>query len=191
MLSSPRKRPITGLTDPQQHPHPVYLQPRVIVTWVVTAAWAGTITFLSTASYGGSVTGWMLEQFLSSLHIHLAHRTFEIVHFSIRKLAHCTEYGIFGLFLYHSFTFRRPESWNTRSAYSAVVVAGLFSLTDEYHQSFVPGRTASLKDCGIDTFGAIVGMLLLYAGRHLHASNNNIPAADESKAEKKKGAEEE
>ena len=159
------------------------------MTWVVTAAWAGTITFLSTASYGGSVTGWLLEQFLSSLHIHLAHQTFEIIHFLIRKLAHCTEYGIFGLFLYHSFTFRRPESWNTRSAVSAVVVAGLFSLTDEYHQSFVPGRTASIKDCGLDTFGALLGMVLLYAGRRLQASKSNVAAVNESKAEMKKGVE--
>jgi VanZ family protein len=176
------------LTDPQQHFHPVYLQPRVVLIWVVTAAWAGTITFLSTGPYGGSVTGWLLEQFLSLLHIHVAHRTFEIVHFLIRKLAHFTEYAIFGLFLYHSFTFRRPESWNTRSAYSAVVVAGLFSLTDEYHQSFVPGRTASIKDCGIDTFGALLGIVLLYAGRRLHATNSKIPAANESKEEIKKGA---
>jgi VanZ family protein len=101
------------------------------------------------------------------VHIHLAGPTFEIVHFLIRKLAHLTEYGMLGLFLYHSFTFRQPERWNARSAVSAVVVAGLFSLTDEYHQSFVPGRTASIVDCGIDTFGAVLGMLLLYAGRRI------------------------
>ena len=167
MSSSPRKRPTTGSTDPRQHTRPVYLQPRVVLIWVVTIAWAGNITFLSTASFGGTVTGYLLGQILSSLHIHLAHPTFEIVHFLIRKLAHCTEYGILALFLYHSFTFRHLEGWNTRSAISAVVVAGLFSLTDEYHQSFVPGRTASIKDCGIDTFGALLAILLLYAGRRL------------------------
>jgi VanZ family protein len=139
----------------------------VILTWAITVAWAGTITLLSTGSYGASVTGWLLQALLYSLHIRLAHATFVIVHFLVRKLAHCTEYGMFGLFLYHSFTFRQPERWNTRSAVSAVIVAGLFSLTDEYHQSFVPGRTGSIKDCGIDTFGAILGMLLLYAGRSL------------------------
>ena len=167
MSSLPKKPPTTGSTEVPKRQPPVYLQPRVIVVWAITLAWAGTISFLSTGSYGASVTGWLLEELLSSLHIHLAHPTFLIVHFLIRKLAHCTEYGMFGLFLYHSFTFRQPESWNTRSAVSAVVVAGLFSLTDEYHQSFVPGRTASIVDCGIDTFGALVGMLLLYAGRRI------------------------
>jgi VanZ family protein len=139
----------------------------VILTWATTVAWAGNISLLSTGSYGASVTGWLLKDLLSLVHIHLAGPTFEIVHFLIRKLAHLTEYGMLGLFLYHSFTFRQPERWNARSAVSAVVVAGLFSLTDEYHQSFVPGRTASIVDCGIDTFGAVLGMLLLYAGRRI------------------------
>lgn len=125
------------------------------------------MTFLSTASFGGSVTGWLLDQILSSLHIHLAHHTFEIVHFLIRKLAHFTEYAILSLFLYFSFNPRRPEGWHKRSALAAVVIAGLFSLTDEYHQSFVPGRTASIKDCGIDTLGALLGILILYVGSRL------------------------
>ena len=167
MSSSPRKPPITGLTDLPPQRHAGYLQPRIILIWVITAVWAGTITFLSTSAYGGSVTALLLQELLSFLHIHLAHGTFEILHFLIRKLAHGTEYAIFALFLYHSFTVRHLESWNTRSAVSAVIVAGLFSLTDEYHQRFVPGRTASIKDCGIDTIGALVAILLLYAGRRL------------------------
>jgi VanZ family protein len=116
------------------------------------------------------------------MHIHLTPRTFETIHFLIRKLAHGSEYAIFGLLLYHSFEPRHPEGWNARSAFGAVLVAGLYSLTDEYHQSFVPGRTASLVDCGIDTAGALFGMVLLYGGRRLHASKSNIAAANESKA---------
>jgi len=172
MSSSPKKLPTTGSTDARRPLAPVYLQPRVILIWTITVAWAGLITFLSTGTFAGSVTGWLLEQLLAALHIHLVQSTFEIVHFLIRKLAHCTEYGMFALFLYHSFTFRRLESWNPRSALSAVIVAGLFSLTDEYHQSFVPGRTASIKDCGIDTFGALVAMALLYAVRRLQAASS-------------------
>jgi VanZ family protein len=155
------------LTNPQQHFHPVFLQPRAVLVWVVTAAWAGAISVLSTAAYSGSVTGWLLAQLLLSLHIHLTPQTFATIHFLIRKLAHGSEYAIFGLLLYHSFEPRHPEGWNVHSAFGALVIAGLFSLTDEYHQSFVPGRTASLVDCGIDTVGALLGMLLLYAGRRL------------------------
>ncbi len=189
MSSSPRKRPTTGLTDPQQRVHHVYLQPRVVLVWVVTASWAGTISVLSTGAYSASVTASILAQILLSLHIHLTAQTFETIHFLVRKLAHCSEYAIFGLLLYHSFAPRHPEDWSARSAFGALVVAGLFSLMDEYHQSFVPGRTASLVDCDIDTGGALLGMVLFYAGTRLHASNSNRAAANESKEEIRKGAE--
>jgi VanZ family protein len=139
----------------------------VVLLWVVTAAWAGTISLLSTAAYSGSVTGWLLGQLLLSLHIHLTPKTFETVHFLIRKLAHGSEYAIFALLLYHSFEPRHPARWNARSAFGALVIASLYSLTDEYHQTFVPGRTASLVDCGIDTAGALLALVLLYAGRRL------------------------
>jgi VanZ family protein len=177
------------LTDPQQHIHPVYLQPRVVLVWVVTAAWAGTISVLSTGAYSGSVTAWLLAQLLLSLHIHLTHQTFATIHFLIRKLAHCSEYAIFSLLLYHSFEPRHPERWDARGAFGALLVAGLFSLADEYHQSFVPGRTASLVDSGIDTAGALLALVLLYGGKRLYANNSKIAAANESKAEMKKGAE--
>ena len=176
------------MTDPQEHIHPVYLQPRVVLVWAVTAAWAGIMSVLSTRAYSSSVTGSLLAQLLFLLHIHLTPQTFATIHFLIRKLAHCTEFAVFGLLLYQSFEPRHPERWNTRGAFGALLVAGLFSLTDEYHQSFVPGRTASLVDCGIDTSGAFLALVLLYGGKRLYASNSNIAAANESKAEMKKGA---
>jgi VanZ family protein len=131
------------------------------------------MSVLSTGAYSHSVTAWLLARLLLALHIHLTPHTFDKVHFLIRKLAHCSEYAIFGLLLYHSFEPRHPESWSTRSAFGALVIAGLLSLLDEYHQSFVPGRTASLGDCGIDTAGALLGIVLLYGGRRLHASSSN------------------
>ena len=189
MSSSPRKRPTTGLADPQHHIHRVYLQPHVVLVWVVTAAWAGNITLLSTGAYSASVTARLLAQIFLTLHIHLTPQTFEIIHFLVRKLAHCSEYAIFGLLLYHSFEPRHAEGWNARSAFAALVVAGLFSLTDEYHQKFVPGRGASLADCGLDTAGALLGIALFYAGTRLHVRRRSKAAVEESKEETKKGAE--
>jgi VanZ family protein len=33
----------------------------------------------------------------------------------------------------------------------------LFAVSDEFHQSFVPGRTASLMDVGLDLIGIFLG----------------------------------
>ena len=38
----------------------------------------------------------------------------------------------------------------------------LFSLSDEYHQSFIPGRTATWRDIGFDNLGSLLSMLWLY-----------------------------
>ena len=40
----------------------------------------------------------------------------------------------------------------------ALVICVLFAMLDEFHQLFVPGRGAQVKDVIIDTTGAIVGI---------------------------------
>lgn len=41
-----------------------------------------------------------------------------------------------------------------------VLLCFLYSLTDEYHQSFVPGRTSLFTDCLIDTTGSIIACMI-------------------------------
>ena len=52
-------------------------------------------------------------------------------------------------------------------AWGGAVLAVLFGLSDEFHQSFVPGRTASWGDVAADALGAAVaaGALWLLAAR--------------------------
>lgn len=43
----------------------------------------------------------------------------------------------------------------------AIALATIYGLTDEFHQSFVPGRDSSAFDIGIDLIGASVGVTVL------------------------------
>lgn len=52
----------------------------------------------------------------------------------------------------------------------AFVLAVLYALTDEWHQAFVPGRSASLLDSGVDAIGALVGLSAVYCLRHFFTS---------------------
>ena len=54
------------------------------------------------------------------------------------------------------------SQWRPHLAFCCVVIAALYSATDEYHQSFAPNRVPSTFDCLIDTTGAAVGMLIAY-----------------------------
>ena len=50
------------------------------------------------------------------------------------------------------------------------MVAGLYAVLDEFHQLFVPGRTAAASDCLIDVSGAAAGQgLLAVVGRVLRS----------------------
>lgn len=47
------------------------------------------------------------------------------------------------------------------SSILAVVVAGLYGVTDEFHQMFVPGREPDLLDLLADLVGAVIGVWLI------------------------------
>jgi VanZ family protein len=109
--------------------------------------------------------------------------TFHLIHHICRKLGHLTEYFIFGIFLYHCFLNSNRTAWRAKVAVLAVLGASLYSLTDELHQVFVPGRGPSLIDCGIDTTGASLAMVIIFFWAKFRSSHqpvapnqNNLPA---------------
>lgn len=106
----------------------------------------------------------MLGRLLAAFHIDLSPAHFEVVHLIVRKGAHLTEYAILSLLLYASISSLKRFEWQPRVAVLCVLIAGFYSLTDEFHQRFVPDRGPSLKDCAVDTSGAIIAMLLVYLG---------------------------
>ncbi len=81
--------------------------------------------------------------------------TMATIHIITRKLAHFTEYAILGLLAARAF--RSSERWFLISAVLVVV----YALLDEYHQSFVPSRTASIFDSLIDMAGGISALIFV------------------------------
>lgn len=80
---------------------------------------------------------------------------------------HLVEYFIMGILANLAFR-SRPLSYGV---VMSAVVAALFCLaygvSDEFHQYFVTGRSASLPDIGSDLVGAVMAQLLLVAYRYL------------------------
>jgi VanZ family protein len=153
------------------------------IRWTITLVWAAVIFLMSTGTYGGSFTAMLVWDILGFLHLSVTLETFHLIHHLVRKMGHLTEYGIFGIFLYHCFLNSNRTEWRPKAAFLAIMAAGLYSLTDEFHQIFVPGRGPALTDCGIDTMGATLAMLIvfmwsrLYTSRHpLTPKQENLPA---------------
>ena len=78
----------------------------------------------------------------------------------IRKLAHFTIYVFLGLFLMGLMYMFKLQN-KTRIGISLAIAITYASL-DEFHQSFVPGRTPLITDVFIDTAGAVVGIYICY-----------------------------
>lgn len=74
--------------------------------------------------------------------------------FLFKKSAHVIEYGILATLLYRALI---NSNINTKKAmWYAVILSSLYGISDEFHQSFVPGRTPTLRDMLIDTAGASI-----------------------------------
>jgi VanZ family protein len=76
----------------------------------------------------------------------------------MRKFGHITEYCILGMLVLRAFRAESEKHLKWRDVVYTLLVVILYAASDEFHQSFVPTRTASIIDVGIDTLG---GMLAL------------------------------
>lgn len=82
--------------------------------------------------------------------------------YPLRKLAHMIEYAI--LFLLSRRAFQgtwAPAPGKPSRAWdaAALVFAVFYAMSDEYHQSFVAGRSGQWADVGIDAIGTVLAAL--------------------------------
>lgn len=81
------------------------------------------------------------------------------VQFFVRKLAHLTEYAILGALLWRALRESFATLTNRAVVGGAFLIAAIFAVSDEFHQSFVASRTASPPDVLIDACGAAAGLM--------------------------------
>ena len=72
----------------------------------------------------------------------------------VDKIAHFMVYGLLGTLIC------RTQRLGTATAVWSLVAASAYGVSDEWHQSFVPGRTTQLADWIADTAGAALAITL-------------------------------
>ena len=77
---------------------------------------------------------------------------------NIDLLFHFFEYSFLGFLFYQSISVDNLSAVNP--LHGAILIGILFALSDEYHQSFVPGRHMSLIDIIFDSLGILFGSSL-------------------------------
>jgi VanZ family protein len=124
--------------------------------WVLAAIfWMAVIFIFTQVPYStGSSTSGALEKLFRALYINADQASIDSLNFIARKATHITVFGILAILFYKSleaYRFAYVLSW---------VLTVIYAMSDEYHQSFMPGRTASIKDVFLfDSVGALVFLL--------------------------------
>jgi VanZ family protein len=99
----------------------------------------------------------------------------ELLHFGIRKAAHITEFGMFSAAVFHGIRGECP-GWRIEWAVMALLIAAGYAGLDEWHQSFVPTRGARIGDVLIDSTGALLAQLTIWA--YLERHRRNVPSPE-------------
>ena len=142
-----------------------------IVTGILAVAWMCLIFSFSSqpatesSKVSGGLCHHMVERVNDTFHLDMTEKQqlamAEKIEYPVRKAAHMTEYFLLAIAIsFPLYVYGVRGIW-------LMILAGIvcvgFAGLDEYHQSFVGGRTPAVKDVCIDSTGALIGILLVQA----------------------------
>lgn len=111
----------------------------IIFSWLALAAWAGLIFFFSAQPRLSTGLG-----------------AWDLV---MRKLAHMFVFGVLTFLAWRAI---RQHGVSPGTALAVAAAGSLaYAISDEYHQSFVAGRSATAYDVGFDLGGILIAAALI------------------------------
>jgi len=129
--------------------------------YVPLVLWILFISFASTAEFSAVNTSTVLRPLVLWFLPTLSESQLATVHFLFRKLGHFTEYAILAYLAQRAFISSSREFLRRYWFQCAFLLIAVYALLDEFHQSFVPSRTASIYDSAIDVAGGITVLIIL------------------------------
>lgn len=76
--------------------------------------------------------------------------------FILKKSAHLIEYAVFAILIFRALLSHDIDK--KKALFISITIASFYGISDEFHQSFISGRTATIRDTIIDTIGATIGV---------------------------------
>jgi VanZ family protein len=132
---------------------------RALKLWIPVIAWMALIFVFSTDLFSGSNTSSLLRPLLLWLVPSSTPEQLDGIQWVLRKFGHLTEYAVLALLLLRAVVGQFPAWSIDRQSLASLAAAVLYAASDEWHQSFVPSRSASIYDMLIDSAGALCAIL--------------------------------
>ena len=132
---------------------------------MAASLWLGLIAFESTNTLSAANTARLLYPLLHFLlGLDLIH--FLTWHFFLRKTGHVIVYAVLSLLFYRAWkatiTVSGDPRWSIVWARIAFTMTALVASLDEWHQTFLPARTGTVRDVLLDSTAALAAQLLIY-----------------------------
>jgi VanZ family protein len=133
--------------------------------WLPVLIWMALIFSASSDSHSYDHSSRLIAPLLHWLFPQMPATRVDAIVYFVRKCAHLTEYAVLALLLWRAV--RRPvkndpRPWIWPEAGLALAIVFLYAASDEFHQIFVPTRTAQVSDVFIDTAGGAASLLALW-----------------------------
>ncbi|MGL5057614.1 MAG: VanZ family protein [Fusobacteriaceae bacterium] len=119
--------------------------------------WMSIIFILSHSSgEESSEQSGMVLKLLNYLDVKVQDEYLNIVSIAIRKTAHMTEYFILTILILRYTYDLKIKKYLLYSP----IVAILYACSDEFHQTFIPGRAGMISDVFVDSIGVFLALTL-------------------------------
>jgi VanZ family protein len=135
--------------------------PAWLAAWWPALLWSAMIFMASTDSFSSEQTSRFLVPLLHWLFPSLSPDAIDFLHDIVRKAAHFVEYFIFFLLVYRGIRGGRT-GFHWAWGLVAWFIAAVYSLSDEFHQSFTVSRGASIWDSLLDSTGALAALMVIF-----------------------------
>ena len=150
----------------------------LVRAWLPTFLWIGVIAFESTSVFTSDHTQSWIHAVMNFIVGPRLAAYAPVLNEYGRKVGHFTGYGILSLLSFFGWTellrYRQQvhlaslgrivevaRRWHLRAAALAVLVTFCVASLDEFHQTFIPGRTGQFRDVLLDTMGGIFAQILI------------------------------
>lgn len=124
--------------------------------------WAALIFIFSSGLFSGSNTSKIVRPLVQWVFPSISEAGLALVHGLIRKASHFVEYAILALLAARALRTSAREFLRNRWFAVALTFVAVYALSDEFHQSFAPSRSASIYDCLIDTAGGLAALIIVH-----------------------------
>ncbi len=139
-------------------------RPHLLRAWWPALVWIGLIAFESTDFFSSEHTSSVLYTMSTFLFGHIDLYKFLVFHHYLRKTGHVVGYGMLGLLLLRGWraTLDQDRTQLGRTALLSWLGTVFVAAMDEWHQSYIPSRTGTVRDAVLDSVAGLVFLLVAY-----------------------------